>query len=206
MPAAGASLATSKLLRKGREGMQAKLGVTGLTGPGEHWFNTSVSLNSSSTVLAGEDTTGRLNVRNSYSDAEGEVVDEEEEELRRAKRFMPSVFSELKEAEDGEETEGEDPLDEDYNSDDDQDPEFRARKAKFGWDINNYTNPAELDTSASAAEIVQAWAFRLKGKNKNDIAVFPCNQRGLINQNFLQKFTISATLPTRWIMRTTTTS
>ena len=180
MPAAGASLATSKLLRKGREGMQAKLGVTGLTGPGEHWFNTSVSLNSSSTVLAGEDTPGRLNVRNSYSAAEGEVVDEEEEEeeeeLRRAKRFMPSVFSELKEAEDGEETEGEDPLDEDYNSDDDQDPEFRARKAKFGWDINNYTNPAELDTSASAAEIVQAWAFRLKGKN--DIAFFPNDQRG----------------------------
>ncbi len=163
MPANGASLATSRLLKKGKEGMQAKVGFTGLTGPGEPWFNTSVGLNSSSTVLAGEDG-GRLNVRSSYSDVEGEVVDEEEDELRRAKRFMPSVFSELKEA-DGEddETEGEDPLDDEYGSDD-GDSEYRARKNKFGWDITNYKDPTELDTTASAAEIVQAWAFRLKGK------------------------------------------
>lgn len=161
MPASGASLATSRLLRKGKEGMQAKLGVTGLTGPGEPWFNTSIGLNSGSTVTAGEEGLGRHNVRSSYSDNEGEGLDEEEEELRRAKRFMPSVFSELKE-DDGEETEGEDPLDDEYGSDN-EDAEYRARKNKFGWDLNNYKDPAELDASASAAEIVQAWAFRLKG-------------------------------------------
>lgn len=151
--------------------MQAKLGFTGLTGPGEPWFNTSIGLNSSSTVLAGEDGGGRLNVRNSYSDVDGEVVDEEEDELRRAKRFMPSVFSELKEG-DEEDSDGEDPLDDEYRSDD-QDSEYRARRNKFGWDINNYKDPAQLDTSSSAAEIVQAWAFRLKGELRCT-RVVPC--------------------------------
>lgn len=48
----------------------------------------------------------------------------------------------------------------DYGS---ADGSFRDKKNKFGWDVTNYKDPAELDATASAAEIVQAWAFRLKG-------------------------------------------
>lgn len=44
-----------------------------------------------------------------------------------------------------------------------EDGSYRERKNKFGWDATNYKDPAELDATASAAEIVQAWAFRLKG-------------------------------------------
>lgn len=166
MPSTGASLATSRLLKKGKEGMQAKLGITGLTGPGEPWFNNSVGLGSNAgTGPAGEDGPGRLNVRGSYSDADGELPLDEEEDVR---KYLPSVFSELREAEDG--AEEEDPLDDEYGSDDDA--SYKARKAKFGWDINNYKDPSELDASASAAEIVQAWAFRLKGLYKLYFGVF----------------------------------
>lgn len=155
LPSTGASLATSRLLKKGKEGMQAKLGITGLTGPGEPWFHNSVGLGSSASM--GEDGPGRLNVRNSYSDVDGaEVPEEDEEDVR---KFLPSVFSELREAEDDQQDE--DPLEDEF--DDNDDASYKARKAKFGWDINNYKDPSELDSSASAAEIVQAWAFRLKG-------------------------------------------
>lgn len=54
-----------------------------------------------------------------------------------------------------------DALDEFYGS---EDGSYRDRKNKFGWDITNYKDPLELDTTASAAEVVQAWAFRLKGE------------------------------------------
>jgi hypothetical protein len=45
-----------------------------------------------------------------------------------------------------------------------EDGSYRDRKNKFGWDSANYKDPAELDATASAAEVVQAWAFRLKGE------------------------------------------
>lgn len=160
LPHAGASLATSRLLKKGKEGMQAKLGITGLTGPGEPWFNNSVGLGSNTSGgVTGEDGHGRLNVRGTYSDVDGEVALDDEEDVR---KYLPSVFSELRDAEEDEEEDDEDPLDDEYGSDDDA--SFKARKAKFGWDINNYKDPSELDASASAAQIVQAWAFRLKGE------------------------------------------
>lgn len=108
MPNNGQSLATARLLRKGKEGMQAKLGITGLTGPGEVWFNNSVGLGPQHAHLDGSGGP-RLNVRGAggASDAGQDYFADEEEELQRAKRLMPSVFSELREAEEGEHDEDE---------------------------------------------------------------------------------------------------
>ena len=164
----GASLATARLLRKGKEGMQARLGITGLTGPGEHWFNTSVGVGIAPDG-SGVGEEGRLNARGNYSDVDeelegdvGEGEENEEEYARRSKyRDFPSVFSELKEPEEGDEEEEQDQDAEERSED--LDPAYRDRKAKFGWDINNYKDPSELDTSTTAAAVVQAWAFKLKG-------------------------------------------
>ena len=135
--------------------MQAKLGITGLTGPGEPWFNNSIGLSGGGAL--GNEGMGRLNVRGSYSDVEGD----DEEELQHAHSMMPSVFSELREDDQEQDEDEEDALDaEDFGSEDES---YRARKEKFGWDISNYQDPSELDATASAAQIVQAWAFRLKG-------------------------------------------
>jgi hypothetical protein len=101
MPNNGASLATSRLLKKGKEGMQAKLGITGLTGPGEVWFNNSVGLGAGGNPYA-EAGSVRLNVRGAGgASVGGEAEEDDDEELRR-KSLMPSVFSELREAEEGE--------------------------------------------------------------------------------------------------------
>jgi hypothetical protein len=136
--------------------MQAKLGITGLTGPGEVWFNNSVGL--SGPAHADEN---RLNVRSSHSEAGGDGDLEDEEEALRARRMMPSVFSELREAEEGKDELDEADEEDEYGS---ETGSYRDRKNKFGWDSENYTDPQELDASASAAQIVQAWAFRLKGE------------------------------------------
>jgi hypothetical protein len=103
MPNNGASLATSRLLKKGKEGMQAKLGITGLTGPGEVWFNNSVGLGAGGNPYA-EAGSVRLNVRGAGGASVGEAEEDDDEELRR-KSLMPSVFSELREAEEGEQEE-----------------------------------------------------------------------------------------------------
>jgi hypothetical protein len=103
MPNNGASLATSRLLKKGKEGLQAKLGITGLTGPGEVWFNNSVGLGAGGNPYA-EAGSVRLNVRGAGGASVGEAEEDDDEELRR-KSLMPSVFSELREAEEGEQEE-----------------------------------------------------------------------------------------------------
>jgi hypothetical protein len=173
----GASLATSKLLRKGKDGMMARLGVTGMTGPGEPWFNASVGVAAAADSVGGGGG-GRNNARASASDLDGGgtgldfMGDEDEaEDYSRLKRMMPSVFSELRAAEEEE-------PEEDLGLDEDEDDasSLRDRKAKFGWNIDNYKDPMELDTSATAAAVVQAWAFRLKG------TVSPC---GLTSTHFV---------------------
>ena len=150
--------------------MQARLGITGLTGPGEPWFGNSVGIGAGS---GGADGDGRLHVRGSYSDnADGEggagaggggtgVDEDEAEDYKLAKRLMPSVFSELKVDDDALDGGGEE---EDEVDEEDMDASYRERKNKFGWDLSNYKDPTELDGTASAAEVVQAWAFRLKGE------------------------------------------
>ncbi|KAJ1430841.1 hypothetical protein B484DRAFT_47575 [Ochromonadaceae sp. CCMP2298] len=144
-PGYGASMAASRLLKQGRQGlMQASLGVTGLTGPGEPWFN--ISSRAVPPKVEGEEE-------------KEEVESEDEDEAR----YFPSVFSELREAEEKElrALEGEEEADSDDDNDDD-DSAYRERKNKFGWDGNTYPDPAQLDLNASAAQVVQAWAFRLK--------------------------------------------
>jgi hypothetical protein len=144
--------------------MQASLGVTGLTGPGEPWFN--ISSRAVPKIEGGEGEGG--------DEREKGYEDESDEE--EMSRYFPSVFSELREAEEkelrrgerelaGEEEEEEEKEDSVHSEhSDDDSTSYKERKNKFGWDVTTYPDPAQLDLNASAAQVVQAWAFRLKGE------------------------------------------
>ena len=165
-PGYGSSPNASKLLKGGaashaqQQAVKRILGVTGLTGPGEPGFSSMVTLSKAEEEFppGGGEGDGN-NHAGVHEDGDGMQ--------KRSSQLGPflSVFDDGASDQEEDEDEGGDDNSE-VASDDEHGVLYRKRgvKRKGHGKEPAYSDPDQLDASATAADVIKAWSSRLKRK------------------------------------------